>query len=136
MKVKTTRDIHMTMAPKTKAIATETNIAMMTFSACSVFIRSEKPNCSSPAILIQATINVPPSNSNTSDTVVEVGIPSVLKTSRIMTSVTITARKMVITSLKEYWLGVIMPCRATSIIPDDITAPNPTPIEAMMTIVR
>ena len=36
--------------------------------------------------------------SNTSDTVVEVGIPSVLNMSRITTSVTITARKMVITS--------------------------------------
>ena len=40
-----------------------------------------------------------PKSSNTSDTVVEVGMPSELNTSSTITSVTITARKTTITSL-------------------------------------
>ena len=55
----------------------------------------------SAAILSMARMNVPPSSSNTSETVVDVGRPSVLNTSRMTTSVTITARKMVITSENE-----------------------------------
>ena len=51
-----------------------------------------------PAILIRATTNVAPKSSNTIDTVVEVGIPSELKMSSSMISVTITAMKMHIKS--------------------------------------
>ena len=76
-------------------------------------------------------MKVPPSNSKTSDTVVDVGIPNVLNMSSTMTSVTITARNIVITSSKLNWSGLIIPWRATSIMPVDITAPIPTPIEAM-----
>jgi hypothetical protein len=50
-------------------------------------------------------------------------MPIELKMSSTMTSVTITARKIVITSANEKWAGVMMPWRATSIIPVDITAP-------------
>ena len=83
-----------------------------------------------------ARMNAAPSNSNTKETVVEVGMPSVLNTSSTMTSVTITARKMVITSLKEKLEGFMMPWRATSIMPEDITAPTSTPHEAMISTVR
>ena len=81
-------------------------------------------------------MKAPPSNSNTNDTVVEVGIPSVLNTSRMMTSVTMTARKSVITSSKVKWSGLMMPCRAMSIIPDDMMAPRTTPQDAMISTVR
>ena len=42
-------------------------------------------------------MNVPPRSSKTRDIVVDVGIPKLLNMSRIMTSVTITAKKIVIT---------------------------------------
>jgi len=72
----------------------------MTDKAFSVFSRSAKPNMpvSSPAILMRANTKVPPSSSNTIDTVVEVGIPKELKMSSKTTSVTITARKIHISS--------------------------------------
>ena len=46
-------------------------------------------------------MNAPPRSSKTSDTVVDVGMPNELNTSRMMTSVTMTARNTVITSWKE-----------------------------------
>ena len=73
-------------------------MATITLNALSVLSRSAKPSVGSAAILIAARTNVPPSNSNTSETVVEVGMPSVLNMSSTITSVTITARKTVITS--------------------------------------
>ena len=45
-------------------------------------------------------MKVAPRSSKTSDTVVEVGMPRVLKMSSTTTSVTITARNIVITSAK------------------------------------
>ena len=117
-------------------MATDTKMAMMTLSALSVLSRSLKTSVGSPAILMTARIKAPPSSSNTSDTVVEVGMPSELNTSSTMTSVTMTARNSTITSLMAYWLGVIMPWRATSIMPDDITAPMMTPHEATSRMVR
>ena len=51
-------------------------------------------------ILIRATATAAPSSSNTIDTVVEVGIPKVLKRSSKMMSVSITARKMTMISSK------------------------------------
>ena len=54
----------------------------------------------SPPILSRAITKEAPSSSNTSETVVEVGIPMLLNTSSTTTSVTITARNMVITSFR------------------------------------
>ena len=84
-----------------KAMATLTKMAMMTLSALSLFSRSSKVRLPSAFIFSRARMNVPPRSSNTSETVVEVGRPRVLNMSRMITSVTITARKMVITSWNE-----------------------------------
>ena len=73
-------------------MATDTNMATITCSALSVLMRS--PICSSPLlfiVLMMASAKVPPSNSNTIETVVEVGRPMVLKTSSSTTSVSMTA---------------------------------------------
>ncbi len=89
------------MAPKKKAIATERKMASITVKALSVFSRS--PNWSAPlelAILINEIATVPPNNSNTSETVVEVGIPRELKISSNTTSVSMTASKIHIISEK------------------------------------
>ena len=124
------------MTPKTKATATETKMATMTDKALSVLSRSPKVSDGSPAILMQASMKVPPRSSKTSETVVEVGMPSELKMSRMMTSVTITARKMVITCSKEKLAGVMMPCLAMSIMPDAMPAPKRTPKDATRSTVR
>ena len=52
-------------------------------------------------MFISAKAEEPPSRPNTIDTVVDVGIPKVLKMSSRMTSVALTDRKMHITSAKE-----------------------------------
>ncbi len=70
---------------------------------------------------------VAPSSSNTSDTVVEVGNPQLLKVSSTKMSLAITAMKMVITSRKVKCDGCITPCRAMSIMPFDISAPSKMP---------
>ena len=78
-----------------KAIATDRNIPMITESAFSVLSKSLKPSpVVSEAILISDTTKVAPSSSKTIETVVDVGIPSVLNMSSSMMSVTITAMKM------------------------------------------
>ena len=97
----TTRDSHITATPVKKAMATLTKMAMITLSALSLLSSASKVRLGSACILSRARINVPPRSSNTSDTVVEVGSPSVLNMSSTMTSVTMTARKMVITSWNE-----------------------------------
>ena len=79
-------------------MATLTKMAMMTLNALSVLRRSLKARLGSAATFRTARMNVPPRSSNTNETVVEVGIPSVLNMSRTMMSVTMTARKIVITS--------------------------------------
>jgi hypothetical protein len=61
------------------------------------------------------------------DTVVEVGSPKVLKVSSRITSVIITARKMIITSLKLNCPGKKRPLRAISIKPLEKVAPTRTP---------
>ena len=86
------------MIPKTNAIATLTKIAMITLRALSELSRSLYVSDGSLTSFKVARMNVPPSNSKTSDTVVEVGIPNVLNISSTITSVTMTARNMVITS--------------------------------------
>ena len=79
-------------------MATLTKMAIITCKAFSVFSKSLNAKLSSPIILMVATIKVAPNNSKTKETVVEVGIPKVLKMSSTMTSVTITAKKITITS--------------------------------------
>ena len=81
-------------------MATDTNIAMMTDNALSVLIRSPSPRVSLPYTLISARANVPPNNSKTMDTVVDVGIPMVLNTSNSTTSVSITANRIHMISAK------------------------------------
>ena len=92
------RVIYCTMTPKTKAMATLTKMAIITFKACSVFSKSLNPREESAAILIMANMKVAPNSSKTMDTVVEVGIPKRLKISKTMTSVTMTDRKIIMTS--------------------------------------
>ena len=94
-----------------KAIATEQKIPIITDRAFSVFRRSSKPNVpvSSATIFSSASTHVPPSNSKTIDTVVDVGSPNELKMSNRMTSVTITARNMHISSFMENISGWKMP---------------------------
>ena len=98
------RASHCTNVPNTKAIATLRKIPRITLNAFSVLSRSPMVSTTPsglvapPIILIKAMAKAPPSNSKTMLTVVEVGIPRVLKISRRSTSVTITARKTHITS--------------------------------------
>ena len=113
-------------------------MAKITDNALSVFSKSAKVNkpLSSEMIFSIERMNVPPNSSNTIDTVVEVGMPSVLNTSSNTTSVTITARKIHKRSLKLNICGWNMPCRAMSIMPLLIEAPTNTPMEATIRIVR
>ena len=103
-KEKTTRLSHITITPKTKATATLAKIAIITLRALSVLSSEPMPSgtplasTSPAAIFTTARAKAPPSISKTKLTVVDVGIPSELKTSNNTTSVTITARKIHITS--------------------------------------
>ena len=92
------RESHCTAIPKIKAMATDTKMAMMTLKALSLFRRSLNVKVLSLAILMTARTNVAPRSSKTNDTVVDVGMPSVLNMSRITTSATMTARNTIITS--------------------------------------
>ena len=94
------RASHCTTIPKKKAMATETNMAIMTESALSVLMRFPNPRSSLLCTLMRAKANVPPNNSNTIETVVEVGIPIELNTSSKTTSVSITASNMHMISAK------------------------------------
>ncbi len=89
-----------------------------------------------PAILTSVRAKVPPSSSKTIETVVEVGSLSVLKTSRMMTSVTMTARKMQSSSWKKNCSGRKMPWRAISIMPFDMRAPQRIPVAAIHMMTR
>ena len=86
--------------PKKNAMATDTNIAMMTCNALSVLMSWPMEYSPSPIVFTSARANVPPSSSNTIETVVDVGRPIVLNTSSSTTSVSITARRMHISSSK------------------------------------
>ena len=85
-------------------MATLRKMPSMTEMAFSVL--SKSPNVSNTpsavvaplAICNKAMAKAPPSSSNTMLTVVDVGMPKVLKTSSNMTSVTITARNTHMTS--------------------------------------
>ncbi len=81
------------------AMATDRKIPRITeraFSALRYAPRLVGPAGS--AILKRATTNVAPRSSNTSDTVVDVGIPSELNMSIRIMSVTMTAMNMAMTS--------------------------------------
>ena len=84
--------------PKKNAMATERKMPSITDKAFSVFSKSCNPRPMPPAILTRATAKAAPRSSNTIDTVVDVGIPKELNTSRSMMSVTITAINMHIRS--------------------------------------
>ena len=76
-----------------------------------------------------------PNNSNTIETVVEVGIPRVLKKSSNRISVIITAMKIIMISANTNSDGLNIPFLATSIMPLEETAPNAIPILATIIIV-
>src|SRR5690606_25254774 len=76
-----------------------------------------------------------PKSSKTIDTVVEVGSARELKRSSNNTSVIITAKKRIIISSKVNCQGLKMPLRATSIKPEEKTAPIATPKLATIKIV-
>lgn len=94
------RASHCTNIPKKKAMATDTKMAMITESALSVLIRSPNARVASLFTLIRERAKVPPSSSKTSETVVEVGMPMELKTSRRTTSVSMTASSIHMISAK------------------------------------
>ena len=81
-------------------MATDTKIAMITVSALLLLSSMPSVSPSSPAVLSRAITKDAPSSSNTRETVVEVGIPMLLNMSSTTTSVTITARNIVITSVR------------------------------------
>ena len=91
---------HITTMPMTKEMATETKMAMITCKALSELSRSAYSSVGSPITLSSASIAVPPSSSKTSETVVEVGMPIELNTSRSTTSVSMTASRMHMISAK------------------------------------
>ena len=87
--------------PIKNAIATETKIARMTVKALGVCGRWQLARSGSAEDVLYAFATVPPSSSNTMDTVVEVGSPKELKISSRTMSEAMTANKINIISLKE-----------------------------------
>ncbi len=87
--------------PTIKAMATDRKMETITFSDSDELTRLLSSRLPSDHTFSVASMTVPPNSSKTSDTVVEVGMPSVLNTSSTITSVTMTARKTVITSWNE-----------------------------------
>ena len=108
---------------------TESTIPNIIWVALATLIYSTKsPNSPPPAnILINETATAAPRSSNTIETVVDVGIPNVLKKSSKRMSVIITAIKIIMISEKKNMSGLNIPFLATSIIPLEKTAPTATP---------
>lgn len=94
--------IHCTIAPTAKAIHTDNNIPDIIANAFSELMYDIKVPIDSPdAIILKSdTATAAHNNSNTIETVVDVGSLNVLYTSSKMTSVIITAKKMTIISAK------------------------------------
>ena len=86
-------------------------------------------------IFISAIATDAPNNSKTIETVVDVGIPTVLKKSSNKMSVIITAMKIIMISLNINSPGLNIPFLATSIIPLEKTHPMNIPILATIIIV-
>ena len=82
------------------------------------------------------TATAAPSSSKTIETVVEVGMPNVLNRSSSRMSVSMTARKMVISSGMVKKRGWNMPLRATSIMPLEKVTPARIPRLATIMMVR
>ena len=78
---------------------TDVNMASITLNALSKFSSSAMLRLAFSLALSTDIMNAAPSSSKTSDTVVEVGIFSVLNRSSTITSVIITATNTIITSL-------------------------------------
>jgi len=135
-KVKRSLAKYWTRVPKEKAMRMETRIPPMMARAFPVLTYwARSPNVPPRALIFtRETAKADPSNSKTSDTVVEVGNPSELKASRRMTSVIITARNRIMISEKENMSGKNTPLRATSIMPVEKVAPMRTPRAAMVKI--
>jgi hypothetical protein len=79
---------------------------------------------------------VAPNNSKTMETVVEVGKPKELKISNKITSVIMTARKMVSNSGMVKNFGIKIPFLATSIIPEEKVTPARIPQLATRRIIN
>lgn len=81
------------ITPAVNAITTDTKIPEMIARAFPELIYSPIGNAlGSVYILMREKATAAPNNSKTIDTVVDVGIPKVLNTSKRITSVTITAK--------------------------------------------
>ena len=75
-------------------------IIVMAFSELIYFDKLYIVSVSEDTIFINAMATAAPNSSKTIETVVDVGIPKVLKKSRSSISVTITAMKIIMISLK------------------------------------
>lgn len=89
--------------PKMKAIATENRIPRIIFVA-ELLLMTCQASLRLP-ILSQAKTSAAPSNSKTTDTVVEVGRPNVEKRSKRMMSAKATAVKMIMASERAKFSG-------------------------------
>ena len=96
------REIYIITVPATKANIMDARMPVIISRVLSVFIYwlSRLKELSLLDIFIAATATEAPNSSNTSETVVDVGRPKVLKKSINTMSVIITAMKMIIISEK------------------------------------
>ena len=123
--------------PEMKARTTEQRIPVIIPKAFPVLMNSSMlaiVRVASEAILKIATATAEPSNSNISETVVDVGKPRALKVLSKITSANITPTNKNITSLKVNISGWNTPLRATSIIPLEVKTPAKIPNAATINI--
>jgi hypothetical protein len=101
------RAIYITTDPVMNATTTEIRMPEIIASALSVLMYwlSEASEPPLLKIFTEATATAEPNSSKTSETVVEVGRPKVLKRSRRIMSVSITAINMIMISEKKNSLG-------------------------------
>ena len=90
------------IVPKAKAITTERSMPEIIASALAelIYVLRSAGASGEFEIFMREIATAAPSNSKTIETVVEVGNPNVLNASRRMTSVIMTARKMIMISEK------------------------------------
>jgi len=123
--------------PHKKAMAMEINIPeIMVIDLPALIYSDNAAPASLCQILNKETATAEPSNSNTRETVVEVGKPKVLNTSSRITSVIITAKNNIITSGKVNFAGKKTPLLAISIIPPENKEPKSIPAEATVRIIQ
>ena len=129
--------MYCTTTPATKATTTEMRMPDTMARAFWLLMKSPswESRMSEVEILMRAAATAPPSSSKTMDTVVEVGRPMELKASSSRTSVIITAKKMMMISLKVNISGLKTPLRAISIMPLEKVEPSrPMLATTMMTL--